>query len=80
MAFLDDLFEKNLGDTIIVIKSAILEKKSKLRSNFEKSKTVVVVPVYEDDAKSLLPIINKFIQKHKLKISREIVIYLLRES
>ena len=73
MAFLDDLFEKNLGDTIIVIKSAILEKKSKLRSNFEKSKTVVVVPVYEDDAKTLLPIINKFIQTHKLKISREIV-------
>ena len=44
-----------------------------MRSNFEKSKTVVVVPVYEDDAKTLLPIINKFIQTHKLKISREIV-------
>ena len=68
---LEKILEKNLNDLKIIIKTGILEKKSKLRSLFEKSVSMVAIPFYEDDSRSLLPILNEFINKHKLKISRE---------
>ncbi len=68
---LEKILEKNLNDLKIIIKTGILEKKSKLRSLFEKSVSMVAIPFYEDDSRSLLPILHEFINKHKLKISRE---------
>ena len=38
---IDDLLDKNITDTTIVFNASILEKKSKLRSKFEKEKTQV---------------------------------------
>ena len=70
---LEKILEKNLNDLKIIIKTGILEKKSKLRSLFEKSVSMVAIPFYEDDSRSLLPILHEFINKHKLKISRESV-------
>ena len=68
---LEKILEKRLGDLKIIIKAGTLEKKSKLRNLFEKSEFMIAVPFYEDDNRSLLPILNEFINKHKLKISRE---------
>src|SRR5210317_1881547 len=44
---------KNLEDTCIVISSDNLEKKSKLRSFFEKNKKLVCVPFYPDNEQTL---------------------------
>ncbi len=71
MKFLEKIMEKDLNDIKIIIKSSSLEKKSKLRNLFEKNKTLVAIPVYEDDTRALLQIISQFISKNNLKISRE---------
>ncbi len=68
---LEKILERSLTDLKIIIKTGILEKKSKLRSLFEKSVSMVAIPFYDDDSRSLLPILHEFINKHKLKISRE---------
>ena len=65
------LFEKKLSDIKIIIKSGQLEKKSKLRNLFEKNKDMVTMPVYQDEFRSLLPIIIQFTKKNDIKLSRE---------
>ena len=48
-----NMVEKGLSDTSIIIKSGNLEKKSKLRNFFEKSKEAFCIPVYEDNHQTL---------------------------
>ena len=75
-----DLLEMRLKDVWLILNSGILEKKSKLRNLFEKRKNLIVVPVYEDEMKSLMPILNQFLKEHKIKISRESINLLLERS
>ena len=77
---IEELTEKNIKNIKIIIKSGVLEKKSKLRNLFEKRKNLIVVPVYEDEMKSLMPILNQFLKEHKIKISRESINLLLERS
>jgi DNA polymerase-3 subunit delta len=44
LKIIENLHQKNLEDTTIILNSMSLEKKSKLRSFFEKNKTLVCVP------------------------------------
>ena len=46
LKIIEDLCQKNLEDTTIVLNSMSLEKKSKLRSFFEKNKTLICIPFY----------------------------------
>ncbi len=71
IGFINQLLEKNIDDIKIIIKSGVLEKKSKLRNLFEKSESLVCIPFYEDDGRNLLQIINKFANENNIKISRE---------
>ena len=48
------------GSLKIILNSGNLEKKSKIRSLFEKSKTLVTVPFYEDTHSILSSIAQKF--------------------
>ena len=68
---IEEVLDKNFSDIKIIYKSGTLEKKSKLRNFFEKNNKTVIVPFYEDDTNSLLPIINNFIKKNEIRISRE---------
>ena len=49
--FIEELSDKKLQDVKVILKSGILEKRSKLRSFFEKGKTFVTIPTYEDNEK-----------------------------
>ena len=69
--FIDDLLGRDLIDLKIIIKSETLEKKSKLRTLFEKDKSLAIIPFYADEVKSLLPIVTKFVAENNIKISRE---------
>ena len=69
--FIEELLEINLDGIKIILKTGVLEKKSKIRNFFEKNKKLVTIPFYEDDTKSLTLIILEFINKHKIKLSRE---------
>ena len=69
LSIIETLVTKNLDDLKIVIKSDILEKKSKLRIFFEKNKDVIVTPFYEETHQQLASIAINFFKEKKIAIS-----------
>ena len=68
---IEEIIEKNIESITIVLKSDNLEKKSKLRSFFEKEKTTVTIPFYEDNNQSLRSLALTFFKEKKILISQE---------
>ena len=66
---IESLNLKNLEDITIIINSDNLEKKSKLRSFFEKNKTLVCVPFYPDNDQTLSKLAYNFLREKKISIS-----------
>jgi DNA polymerase-3 subunit delta len=66
---IENLQQKNLEDTTIILNSESLEKKSKLRSFFEKNKTLVCVPFYPDNDQTLSKLAYNFLREKKISIS-----------
>ena len=62
--------EKDLSDILIIIEANNLDKKSKLRSFFEKNKNFVCVAFYPDNQESLSKIIYNFLKENNVKISQ----------
>ena len=60
---------KDLEDTKIILSSDNLEKKSKLRSFFEKDKKLVCIPFYPDNDQTLSKLAYKFLRDNKISIS-----------
>ena len=60
---------KDLEDTTIIINAENLEKKSKLRSFFEKDKNLVCVPFYPDNDQTLSKLAYNFLKDKKISIS-----------
>ena len=75
-----EFLEREISDIQIIIKSSTLEKKSKLRSIFEKEKQMICTPVYEDDTRSLNFYIQNFLRENKLNLSQEIKNLLIERS
>ena len=67
---LEEVIEKKIQDLVIVLNANTLEKKSKIRSLFEKSKDAVCVPFYEDNNQTLSAIVNNFFKEKKIPISQ----------
>ena len=76
----DTLQNKNISDTTIVLNTNILEKKSKLRSKFEKEKSLICIAFYKDDIKTLRQIANNFLIKKKISLSQEIINLIVERS
>ena len=66
---IETLHLKNLEDTSIILNSDSLEKKSKLRSLFEKDKKLVCVPFYPDNDQTLSKLAYNFLRDRKIPIS-----------
>jgi len=77
---IEELIESKITDLKIIIKAGVLEKKSKLRSYFEKSKSVVITPFYEDNYQSLLLIVQNIFRKRKINVSNEIINLIIERS
>ena len=60
---------KNLQETTIILNADNLEKKSKLRSFFEKEKKLVCIPFYPDNAQTLSKLTYNFLRERKISIS-----------
>ena len=60
----------NMED-LIIIDCGTLDKRSKLRNFFEKSKKAVIIPTYKDDYQSLINISRDFFSQNKISISQE---------
>ena len=80
LKFIQDILKRKISNIKIIINCGLLEKKSKLRNLFEIDKSLIVIPVYEDDARSLTPIIQKFLIENKIKLSRESIDILIDRS
>ena len=70
-SIIENLLDKNYDDIKIIINAGVLDKKSKMRSKFEKSKNLVCIPFYADDTLALATLANNFFKKHKIPISQE---------
>ena len=78
--FLNHLITSPLDNTLVILLSENLDKKSKLRQLFEKNKELICVPFYEDDERSLIKIANDFLLKEKFRISNESVNLLVQRA
>ena len=70
---IEELIEKNPTDILFILNSKNLEKKSNLRKIFEKRKTVICVPFYEDNNQTLNSIISQFFRNKKIPISQQLI-------
>ena len=80
LKFVNEIVERKIEKIKIIINSENLEKKSKLRSLFEKEKELVCIPFYEDNDRSLGLIAQNFFRQKKIKISQEIINLLIERS
>lgn len=71
VAFIDEVIIKSIKDVKIIVISQSLDKKSKLRSFFEKNKQTACIPVYPDDNIKLSNIATNYFKEEKISISRE---------
>jgi DNA polymerase III subunit delta len=76
----EDLIEKNPEDIKIILNSKNLEKKSTLRKIFEKEKSIICVPFYEDTNQTLNSIISLFFRNKKIPISQQLINVLIERS
>ena len=77
---LEEAIKKQIDDLTIIVKSGILEKKSKLRNFFEKEKNTIAIAFYEDGYRELNSIIQKFFYDKKIKISSQSTNILIERS
>jgi DNA polymerase III subunit delta len=77
---IEDLMEKNPDDIQIILNSKSLEKRSTLRKLFEKEKSIVCVPFYDDNNQTLNSIINLFFRNKKIPISQQLINILIERS
>ena len=80
LKIIENLTLNQLEDTIIILNADILDKKSKLRSFFEKSKEFICVPFYPDNEQTLSKIASNFLREKKISISQSNINLIINRS
>tara|TARA_B100000579_G_scaffold19048_1_gene13420 strand:- start:9161 stop:10153 length:993 start_codon:yes stop_codon:yes gene_type:complete len=80
ISLIDYIIDRNIDDITFILNSKNLDKKSKIRSLFEKNKDLVCIPFYPDDKKTLIPIAIDFFKKNKIPYSQEIINLIIERS
>ena len=80
LELIKDILIKENNDFKLILKAGILEKKSKLRSFFEKNKDLIIVPFYEDNYQTLLSLAQDYLKENKIRISLQNINYILEKS
>ena len=75
-----DIVNKDVSDIAIILKSNVLEKKSKIRNFFEKNSNTVCVPFYEDNHQTLSLIAQNFFKTKQISISQENINLLIERA
>ena len=68
---IQELINRNIVNTKIIINADILEKKSKLRSLFEKKQDLICIPTYPDNNDTLSKLSAAFFRKENITISQQ---------
>ena len=69
LKILSEIYEKKIQDLIIIVDADNLEKKSKIRSFFEKGKNCICIPFYPDTDQILFKIASEYLRKKNISIS-----------
>ena len=69
LKIVDEISARNLEDIAIIINADSLEKKSKLRSLFEKNKKYVCIAFYPDNDQTLSKLTYDFLKKREIPMS-----------
>ena len=77
---IDLLLDKEIEDIKIILNAPNLEKKSKIRSIFEKGKNLICVPFYRDDNRTLSQLAITFFKSNKISVSQEIINLIVERS
>ena len=80
LKIIENLTLNQLEDTIIILNADILDKKSKLRSFFEKSKEFICVPFYPDNEQTLSKIASNFLREKNISISQSNINLIISRS
>ena len=70
---IEEIISTNITDVTIILSANILEKKSKLRSFFEKEKNTICIPFYSDTNETMSNLSLNFFNKKKISISQETI-------
>ena len=70
---IEEIISTNITDVTIILSANILEKKSKLRSFFEKKKNTICTPFYSDTNETMSNLSLNFFKKKKIFISQETI-------
>ena len=79
LKIIEEINLKEISDTII-IHSDNLDKKSKLRSFFEKDKKLICIPFYPDNDQTLSKIASEFFKKRNIPISQSNINQIVTKS
>ena len=80
LKLVEEIINNKIEDIKLVINCGLLDKKSKIRTFFEKNKSTICIPFYADELKTLKYLANDFFKKKKISISQETVNYLIERS
>ena len=70
---IEEIISTNITDVTIILSANTLEKKSKLRSFFEKEKNTICIPFYSDTNETMSNLSLNFFKKKKISISQETI-------
>ena len=71
LEIIQELITRNITNSKIIINADILEKKSKLRSLFEKKQDLICIPTYPDNNNTLSKLSAAFFRKENITISQQ---------
>ena len=77
---IEKISEKNLDEVIIIIDADNLEKKSKLRSLFERHKNYICVAFYPESQRDLFKVAYEFLKEKKILISSSSINTIIEKS
>ena len=80
LKLVEEIVNNKIEDIKLVINCGLLDKKSKIRTFFEKNKNTICIPFYADELKTLKYLANDFFKKKKISISQETVNHLIERS
>ncbi len=77
---IQEILQKKINDITLILISKSLDKRSKIRSLFEKEKELICIPVYKDDTRTLLNFGYSFFKSRKINISTESINLIVERS
>ncbi len=80
LKIIEEILEKKIEDLNLIINSNNLEKRSKLRSFFEKNKDLICIPVYADNLQTITKLAFDFFKDKNIAISQSNINLIVTKS